>query len=100
MGDPLTALDKIAERAGSDPAWLDASQAEDVHHFVETALVEYLGPLGFKLHTGRSRNELVATDFRIIVKEASHATRPAVARPIAARGARAASRLAGPITSA
>ena len=40
------------------------SPAEDVHHFVETALVEYLGPLGHKLHTGRSRNELVATDFR------------------------------------
>jgi argininosuccinate lyase len=47
------------------------SPAEDVHHFVETALVEYLGPLGYKLHTGRSRNELVATDFRMFVKEAA-----------------------------
>jgi argininosuccinate lyase len=84
MRDTLTALDKIAERAASDPAWLDVSAAEDVHHFVETALVEYLGPLGFKLHTGRSRNELVATDFRMFVKEAAHETRAAVARLIAA----------------
>ena len=69
MRDTLTALDKIAERAANDSAWLGGSPAEDVHHFVETALVEYLGPLGYKLHTGRSRNELVATDFRMFVKE-------------------------------
>jgi len=89
MRDTLTALDKIAERAASDPTWLDASPAEDVHHFVETALVEYLGPLGFKLHTGRSRNELVATDFRMFVKEAAQETRAAVARLLAALVAQA-----------
>ena len=83
MRDTLAALDKIAERASSDPAWLDVSPAEDVHHFVETALVEYLGPLGYKLHTGRSRNELVATDFRMYVKEAAGETRAGVARLIA-----------------
>src|SRR4029077_3169792 len=43
---------------------------EDVHHFVELALVERLGPLGYKLHTARSRNELVATDFRMFVRDA------------------------------
>ncbi len=42
-----------------------------MHHFVEKALVEELGPLGWKLHTGRSRNELVATDFRMFVKDAA-----------------------------
>jgi len=42
-----------------------------VHHFVEKALVEELGPLGWKLHTGRSRNELVATDFRLFVIDAA-----------------------------
>ena len=89
MRDTLTALDKIAERAASDPTWLDASPAEDVHHFVEMALVEYLGPLGFKLHTGRSRNELVATDFRMFVKEAVQETRAAVARLLAALVAQA-----------
>ena len=65
------ALDKIAERSRTDKAWLDASGAEDVHHFVEKALVEDLGALGWKLHTGRSRNELVATDFRLFVSDAS-----------------------------
>jgi len=67
----LAALDKIAERSRTDKAWLDASGAEDVHHFVEKALVEDLGALGWKLHTGRSRNELVATDFRLFVSDAS-----------------------------
>jgi argininosuccinate lyase len=67
----LSALDRIAERAEQDPVWLASSAAEDVHHFVEKALVEELGPLGWKLHTGRSRNELVATDFRLFVIDAA-----------------------------
>jgi argininosuccinate lyase len=69
----LAALDKIAARVENDPAWLAQSgaDAEDVHHFVEKALVEELGPLGWKLHTGRSRNELVATDFRLFVMDAA-----------------------------
>jgi argininosuccinate lyase len=68
----LAALDKISERARTDAAWLEkfGAGAEDVHHFVEKALVEELGPLGWKLHTGRSRNELVATDFRLFVIDA------------------------------
>jgi len=69
----LAALDRIAERAKTDPAWLRSfgAGAEDVHHFVEKALAEELGPLGWKLHTGRSRNELVATDFRLFVSDAA-----------------------------
>src|SRR5256712_7804098 len=69
----LAALDKISERAKTDAAWVEAigAAAEDVHHFVEKALVEELGPLGWKLHTGRSRNELVATDFRMFVTDAA-----------------------------
>jgi len=69
------ALDHIAERAKTDPAWLDSSNSEDVHHFVEKALVESLGPLGWKLHTGRSRNDLVATDFRLFVRQAAGESR-------------------------
>jgi argininosuccinate lyase len=84
MRDTLTALNKIAERAANDYAWLGGSPAEDVHHFVETALVEYLGPVGYKLHTGRSRNELVATDFRMFVMESAGEMRVAVARLISA----------------
>jgi argininosuccinate lyase len=69
----LAALDKISDRAKNDPAWVDefGAEAEDVHHFVEKVLVEELGPLGWKLHTGRSRNELVATDFRLFVIDAA-----------------------------
>src|SRR5205807_2722733 len=69
----LAALDKISDRAKTDSAWVDSfgADAEDVHHFVEKALVEELGPLGWKLHTGRSRNELVATDFRLFVIDAA-----------------------------
>ncbi|MGB7846211.1 MAG: argininosuccinate lyase [Candidatus Acidiferrum sp.] len=74
----LAALDKIAERSQQDPVWLASSSAEDVHHFVEKALVEELGPLGWKLHTGRSRNELVATDFRLFVIDAAAETRAAL----------------------
>ncbi len=72
----LAALDKISACAQNDPAWVDTfgANAEDVHHFVEKALVEELGPLGWKLHTGRSRNELVATDFRLFVIDAASET--------------------------
>jgi argininosuccinate lyase len=71
--ETLAALDKIALRSKSDPQWIDTlgAQAEDVHHFIEKALVEELGPVGWKLHTGRSRNELVATDFRLFVIDAA-----------------------------
>jgi argininosuccinate lyase len=43
--------------------------AEDIHHFVELALVERVGSLGLKLHTGRSRNEQIATDLRLFVRQ-------------------------------
>src|ERR1700726_4328534 len=71
LHDTLLALDNIAEQPGRDPSLLLCSTAEDVHHFVESALVHELGALGWKLHTGRSRNELVATDFRLFVMDAA-----------------------------
>ncbi len=46
----------------------DHSSAEDIHHFVELKLAERIGPLGLKLHTGRSRNEQIATDLRLYVR--------------------------------
>jgi argininosuccinate lyase len=71
--DTLAALDRIASELKNDRAFLEGSTAEDVHHFVESALVHELGALGWKLHTGRSRNELVATDFRLFVMDAAAA---------------------------
>jgi argininosuccinate lyase len=46
----------------------DHATAEDIHHFVELKLVERVGSLGLKLHTGRSRNEQIATDLRLYVR--------------------------------
>src|ERR1700687_2777852 len=77
--DTLLALADIERRIRSDPAFLEGSTAEDVHHFVESALVHELGALGWKLHTGRSRNELVATDFRLFVMDAGARTQAAIA---------------------
>ena len=47
-----------------------ASPPEDIHMAVEHRLREKLGPLGGKLHTGRSRNDQVAVDLRLYVKTA------------------------------
>jgi argininosuccinate lyase len=46
-----------------------ARQAEDVHHFVELELTRNVGDLALKLHTGRSRNEQIATDMRLYVSD-------------------------------
>ncbi|MGC2108538.1 MAG: argininosuccinate lyase [Candidatus Korobacteraceae bacterium] len=62
----LSALDQIASEGvpeADDPA------IEDVHHYVESRVVEIAGEVGYKLHTGRSRNEQVATDLRLYVRE-------------------------------
>jgi argininosuccinate lyase len=50
------------------PEPMDAD-AEDIHHFVELKLVEAIGDLGLKLHTGRSRNEQIATDLRLYIRD-------------------------------
>jgi argininosuccinate lyase len=47
----------------------DASEEEDIHSFVEATLIEQLGDIARKLHTGRSRNDQVATDFRLWTRE-------------------------------
>ena len=54
------ALDTIL-KSGAD----ENHSAEDVHSFVEARLIELIGDVGRKLHTGRSRNDQVATDFRL-----------------------------------
>ena len=59
--------DDYAQRPASDI--YGCTQAEDIHHFVELELVSRIGDLGFKLHTGRSRNEQIATDLRLFVRE-------------------------------
>jgi argininosuccinate lyase len=66
------ALDAIAAEHASEAGKAlvrDHATAEDIHHFVELKLVERVGSLGLKLHTGRSRNEQIATDLRLYVRE-------------------------------
>jgi argininosuccinate lyase len=71
-GELRAALDEIAAEHASEAgkaAVRNHATAEDIHHFVELALVERVGSLGLKLHTGRSRNEQIATDLRLYVRE-------------------------------
>jgi argininosuccinate lyase len=71
LGEIAGALDAIrdeyAQRPPSDI--YGRTEAEDIHHFVELELVARIGDVGFKLHTGRSRNEQIATDLRLFVRE-------------------------------
>jgi len=62
----LSALDQIAREGVPDD---DDPSIEDVHHYVEKRLVELAGEVGLKLHTGRSRNEQIATDMRLYVRQ-------------------------------
>jgi argininosuccinate lyase len=74
----LDGLAKVAvELAAGSFAWLDAD--EDVHSAVERRLTELVGPLGGKLHTGRSRNDQVATDLALWLKGAHAAAVAALA---------------------
>ncbi len=58
----LDGLDKVVEKVKNG---IDARQYEDVHTLVESLLIDEIGDVGKKLHTGRSRNEQVVTDEKI-----------------------------------
>jgi argininosuccinate lyase len=95
----LAALNGIEDRANADAAWLEKAGegAEDIHHFVERELVHELGDLGHKLHTGRSRNELIATDFRLFVIDAVSEMRVALASLMRVLSAQAHANLSVPM---
>jgi argininosuccinate lyase len=65
----LEGLQKIGESAASN-SLVEDDEAEDVHHFVEKQLAARIGDVGYKLHSGRSRNEQIATDLRLYVRAA------------------------------
>jgi argininosuccinate lyase len=64
----LQGLKQIGEKAAESSNFLEDDEAEDVHHFVEKQLVALIGETGYKLHSGRSRNEQIATDLRLYVR--------------------------------
>lgn len=59
------ALNHLLQSGQQDPEQILASDAEDIHSWVEQKLIEQVGDLGKKLHTGRSRNDQVATDLKL-----------------------------------
>lgn len=66
----LQGLEQIGEKAAASSSYQDDPEAEDVHHFVEKQLAALIGDVGYKLHSGRSRNEQIATDLRLYVRAA------------------------------
>ena len=64
----IGALRTILELAAGDLAYMDFD-AEDVHSFIESRLVELIGDTGKKVHTGRSRNDQVAAAFRLWLRD-------------------------------
>lgn len=72
---PLDDAKKICEglesiAADIESGNLEIEDAEDIHSFVENELVKRIGDAGKKLHTARSRNDQVATDFRLYARGA------------------------------
>ncbi|HQX55459.1 MAG TPA: argininosuccinate lyase [Pyrinomonadaceae bacterium] len=62
-------LVEMLAAADSNDAIFDGSDAEDVHSFIEGKLIAAIGDAGRKLHTGRSRNDQVATAFRLWLRD-------------------------------
>ena len=67
-GELCAALGRLEEEVASGKRRWDTA-LEDVHTHVETWLVEAVGEAGRKLHTGRSRNDLVVTSMRLYLRD-------------------------------
>ncbi|MGC0951452.1 argininosuccinate lyase [Pantoea agglomerans] len=62
------ALNTLLDEVRENPEQILQSDAEDIHSWVEGQLIDKVGALGKKLHTGRSRNDQVATDLKLWCK--------------------------------
>lgn len=62
------ALNALLDEVRENPEQILQSDAEDIHSWVEGKLIDKVGSLGKKLHTGRSRNDQVATDLKLWCK--------------------------------
>ncbi len=60
---------KGVEKEMAASGWVPLSTDEDIHMYIERRLTEKVGPLGGKLHTGRSRNDQVALDLKLYLRE-------------------------------
>jgi argininosuccinate lyase len=76
----VAGLAELQAEIAADPAAAFAGATdEDIHSYVERRLIERAGPVGGKLHTGRSRNDQVATDVRLWLREQAAALDGALA---------------------
>jgi argininosuccinate lyase len=66
----VNALEKIPAPTAGTGALTGDDDHEDIHSYVEAKLYEAIGPLAGKLHTGRSRNDQVATDLKLWLRRA------------------------------
>jgi argininosuccinate lyase len=81
--DIVAGLERIRARIDAgDFAWSEA--LEDVHMNIEAALIADIGDTGKRLHTGRSRNDQVATDIRLWLREEIDAVLAGIAALVAA----------------
>jgi argininosuccinate lyase len=67
LAEMVAGLDRVEERIGAHGFAFEESD-EDIHMAIERLLGEEIGPLAGKLHTGRSRNDQVATDVAMVVQ--------------------------------
>jgi argininosuccinate lyase len=77
-------LEALRRKVQHNPGWAQGQTAEDVHTWVEAELERTTGEVARKLRTGRSRNDLVATEMRLYVKDATLRLQRALADILAA----------------
>jgi argininosuccinate lyase len=65
----IRGLNKIFEEIEGDDEWFERNKNEDIHSAIEARLINLIGDVGKKLHTGRSRNDQVATDIKLFLKD-------------------------------
>jgi argininosuccinate lyase len=66
-----TGLNTLARKVSRKAGWAEGESAEDIHTWVENELERIVGGVAGKLRTGRSRNDLVATEMRMYVKDSA-----------------------------
>jgi argininosuccinate lyase len=98
--DDLAAIESGLEQVGrelEDDSFEIAAGDEDVHMAIERRLTEVAGPVGGKLHTARSRNDQVATDVAMFVREHSRSARQLLERLMSALAGLAESHMDWPL---
>ncbi len=90
----IAGLEAVQAEIARDPAAAFAGATdEDIHSYVERRLTEQIGAVAGKLHTGRSRNDQIATDVRLWLRDQAAALDAALADLIRSAAERAAAEI-------